>query len=71
MKLLEEIILVFLVKKNSLYWIFQQGAIELEIMVLYPRNDCQMLGPLVEFLGVFGYLIENKYKLEHFKSINV
>jgi hypothetical protein len=30
-----------------------------------------MLGPPGEFLGVFGYLIENQYKLEHFKYLNV
>jgi hypothetical protein len=30
-----------------------------------------LLGPPNEFLGVFGHLIENWYKLEHFKSTNV
>jgi hypothetical protein len=30
-----------------------------------------MLNPLSEFLGVFGYLIGNKYKLEHLKFASV
>jgi hypothetical protein len=30
-----------------------------------------LLGPLSEFPGVFGYLIENEYKLEHLKSISM
>jgi hypothetical protein len=30
-----------------------------------------LLGPASEFLGVFGHLIENRYKLEHFKSTTV
>jgi hypothetical protein len=30
-----------------------------------------LLGPPNEFLGVFGHLIENRYKLEHFKYVNV
>ncbi len=30
-----------------------------------------MLGPLGEFSSAFGYLIENKYRLEHLKFANV
>jgi hypothetical protein len=37
---------------------------------MYSWNGHQMLSPLGEFLGVFGYLIENWYKLEHLKSAN-
>jgi hypothetical protein len=29
-----------------------------------------MLSPIDEFSSVFGYLIENRYKLEHLKSAN-
>jgi hypothetical protein len=31
-------------------------------------RDIWFLGPSGEFSNVFGYLIENQYKLEHFKS---
>jgi len=33
-------------------------------------NKC-LLSPLNEFLGVFGYLVENQYRLEHLKSLNI
>jgi hypothetical protein len=29
------------------------------------------LGPLDEFLGVFGYLIENQYRFEHLKFASI
>jgi hypothetical protein len=46
-------------------------TIELIILVLYSQNGCQMLGPLGEFFGVFGYLIGNQYIVEHLKSASV
>jgi hypothetical protein len=36
----------------------------------HKKSRC-MLGPLGEFSGVFGYLIENQYKLEHLKFASV
>jgi hypothetical protein len=33
-------------------------------------NKC-VLGPLREFSSVFGYLIENQYRLKHLKSISI
>jgi hypothetical protein len=39
-------------------------------MVLYPWNGHQMLNPPDEFLGVFGYMIENRYRLEHLKFVD-
>ncbi len=30
-----------------------------------------LLGPPGKFMGVFGYLLENQYKLEHLKSSSV
>ncbi len=63
--------LVFPVKTNSFYWISQQEATKPKILVLYLQIDRQMLSSLNDFLGVFGYLIENKYILEHLKFVGV
>jgi hypothetical protein len=38
---------------------------------LCKRFKNKVLGPPSEFLGVFGYLIENQYKLEHLKFVSV
>jgi hypothetical protein len=56
---LEIIIPNFLVKRIASIESFNKKVIEVEILVLYPWNGHQMLGPPGEFLGVFGYLIEN------------
>jgi hypothetical protein len=38
-------------------------------LFIFPFNG-PLLGSPSEFLGVFGYLIENQYKLEHLKFAN-
>jgi hypothetical protein len=67
---LKEIIFVFQWRQIVFTESFNKRVIELEIIVLYPWNGHQMLSPIDEFSSVFGYLIENRYKLEHLKSAN-
>jgi hypothetical protein len=58
------------------YW---HGNVNLEVIIGWHvlcigptiQMGRQSLRPLNEFLGVFGYLIENQYKVEHFKSTSV
>jgi hypothetical protein len=64
MKLLEEIMPTFPRRQIACIESLNKRVIEPKILVLYPKHGHQMLGPPCEFSSVFGYLIENQYRLE-------
>jgi hypothetical protein len=71
MKLLEKIMPTFPTKTNSLDWIFQQESSWTKNLGFIFTKWSLNVRPTGEFLGVFGYLIENKYRPKHQKFVSV
>jgi hypothetical protein len=63
--------IVFLVKTNNFYWIYQQKSYWTKYLGSISTKCSANVKPTQGIPGVFFYLIENQYRFQHFKYVSV